>query len=644
MVVIKTPIIEKNIERYISNNFGKKERNLSPQKKFELFVNSMHLWSCSSQIYNSNTQIGKIVSLGDAYGSDAFFISINKYDEIFTLDNSLDDIIKSIKSKAEYVTFHFIQTKRSENVDLGDYLKFVDVPKIILKAQQFKSGEKLLRKVQEYMDSILEIDKISHKIEISFYTTKNTEDTDKLKLEWKSNIENITNDLSEWINSSNISINFYGSKDLNDIYEKLHSNTYSLSVRNGQLNPVEPDKYYIGYVTAKELLEGITFEHSNNRLLYADVFKNNIRLYLGGTDVNDEIEDTLKKEPEKFHFYNNGLTITTKTFNTGNSRFISISPVNIVNGCQTTNSIYNVFKDNLTEAEKVKVPVKIINAEDAEFENITIRTNSQNGISAKDLVSINSIQKDIELEFKKITFLNNKFFYKRQNSQNQSINDVDFVIHIDDILRSTFSTLLLIPNKVTGYYDLTTKKYLNKIFDELFIKTYALNTVFCKLVIDEIENNYPEFNRLKYHICYLGYRFLNKDLPINNIETYFRDKEDYEIEENTSNENKKEIEEFLNNLKGTINSISSNYYLLFKKEVYFKNLISYITSIIKSDYPQLLNFTSKKEERIIYDPVEKLKGVRKIPVFENFKVTFNKTLTEIITENNGTNPTTNTAS
>jgi hypothetical protein len=84
MAKAKTPMIDKNVEKFISNNFGKKEIKKHDSYKFELFVNSMHIWQCSSPMYNANNAIGKDMSLGTAQGGDAFFISINNFDAVFT--------------------------------------------------------------------------------------------------------------------------------------------------------------------------------------------------------------------------------------------------------------------------------------------------------------------------------------------------------------------------------------------------------------------------------------------------------------------------------------------------------------------------------------------------------------------------------
>ena len=232
-------------------------------------------------------------------------------------------------------------------------------------------------------------------------------DIESLRKAWNVDITDVKNQYADY---GSVEIHLEGSKKLNELYEQFNSNQYELIIPRNNCK-YESNNFLIGFVNAKELLDSIApIQESGIRALYPDVFKNNIRLYLGHTEVNKNIEKTLIEEPNKFHLYNNGLTITTKQIKTVLENYI-ITPVNIVNGCQTANSIYNIFKNNQSNIELVKIPVKIVIANDEEYEKITIRTNSQNGISEKDLLSIKNILKDLEDFLQKNKFQEKSFLY-----------------------------------------------------------------------------------------------------------------------------------------------------------------------------------------------------------------------------------------
>ncbi|MBI3501079.1 MAG: AIPR family protein [Bacteroidetes bacterium] len=626
MAKAKKPIIEKNLSKFINDNFDKKDRRKSDSVKFEWFVNSMHIWQSSSQFYNSNTKIGKDISLGTSQGGDAFYVSVNNFEQIFFLYDNIEEVIDYLKKHGKSITFHFIQTKKSENANWPDFLNLIDVPLKIWKGQEFSKSQPILINLQEFIDKITDDDdsvlgKIEHKIEISFYTNKDNDNIVKLEDNWKTDIENKKNELANYFPLKNIEILFRGSGFLNEIFEKINSNDYSLLVNKEEVIEAEEKKYLIGYITAKELLDSIAPVVNGKRTLYPDVFKNNIRLYLGRNKVNEKIEETLMKDSKRFHFYNNGITITTKEINDNSKNFI-ICPVNIVNGCQTANSIYNVSKSEDFNEKDVKIPVKIIVAQDKEYENITIRTNTQNGLETKDLISITNTQIELQEEFEKVKFLGKSFHYKRQKSADENANlEIDYIVQIDDILRATLSTLMLIPNKVSGYFDQTTLKYVDKIFDERFAKLYLIMTSLLKLVEDEVDEKYPEFSRLKYHLIYLIYKLSNKEIDIKSFEEYFREGTEDIEEEEIIKQNQ------------LINKVYSNIYLVLKNKTSFDKVLVYVTTKIKENYSGLLDLSDKEKEKILYKPVEKLKRTRATPVFENFSSVFTDDYKTIISDN-----------
>ena len=558
------------------------------------------------------------------------------------MNDDVDEIIsyiKDSKNEVKSITFHFIQAKKVENIEWNQVLHLFEIPYKIWNGDAFDKSQPLLIKVQEFIDSITDesdeiLKKFTHKIEIIFYTIKDTENIDKLKKDWETKINGKIGQLKRWFGQGNIVFDVRGYDFLNSVYQKVNSNEYELNVSKNNIKEIGDD-YLIGYITAKELLDCIApIIAEEKRTLYTDVFKNNIRLYLGNeTSVNRGIEKTLREESHKFHYYNNGLTITTLSINKDNSKNYSIKPVNIVNGCQTANSIYNVASSIPSlPIEDIKIPVRIIQTESEEdYNNITIRTNNQNGVDIQDLISITEIQKELESKFGKLTLFDKKFLYKRQKTQEDSF-DVDFIVQIDDILRASFSTIMLIPNKVSGYFDKTTAKYIEYIFDETLIDIYVKSTVLLKFIEEKIEDDNLEFARLKYHILYLMYKFLNKEIEIGKLEEFIRNKVSDQDDVDIRN-----IEEVSKTILYNLNKI------LYNDATKFDNLFSFIIKKITDNYPQFLDLSTKAKEKILYKPVEKLYRTRITPVFENFEQVFTENIDDVLNNmtENGTNPTTN---
>lgn len=139
------------------------------------------------------------------------------------------------------------------------------------------------------------------------------------------------------------------------------------------------------------------------------IFEKNVRKFLGGrVKVNKGMKKTLEGNPERFGLFNNGITIVASSFaRKGENSFELIEPY-IVNGCQTSRSVWEVCDIKLGSggrgsspdierwkklAESGCVVAKIakvgIDGENM-LNDITRYTNSQNTIRDKDFVSLDT--------------------------------------------------------------------------------------------------------------------------------------------------------------------------------------------------------------------------------------------------------------
>ena len=145
---------------------------------------------------------------------------------------------------------------------------------------------------------------------------------------------------------------------------------------------------YLGVFTANTLAD--LYKRYSSRLL-----EKNVRSFLQFKGANKGLKETIKNEPEKFIAYNNGLTITaTKAKIVEHRRKLyieSLSDLQIVNGGQTTASIYFSRKDGL-DISKVRIMAKINIIDESESiddltSNISKYSNTQSRVSNVDLRS-----------------------------------------------------------------------------------------------------------------------------------------------------------------------------------------------------------------------------------------------------------------
>ena len=136
------------------------------------------------------------------------------------------------------------------------------------------------------------------------------------------------------------------------------------------------------------------------------LYEKNVRRFLGtGGRINMGVAKTLREEPEMFGFYNNGITIVVSDFQPKSDGSLVLYNPYVVNGCHTTKSIWNVLEQKLdsggqgdseananwrVKAERGVVVTKIVQEGAADRAQITRFTNSQNAVSERDLLALNS--------------------------------------------------------------------------------------------------------------------------------------------------------------------------------------------------------------------------------------------------------------
>jgi len=159
--------------------------------------------------------------------------------------------------------------------------------------------------------------------------------------------------------------------------------------------PSENELYecYLAIVSGGAL--AALYKNYGTRLL-----ESNVRAFLQQTGkVNRGIRDTIKEEPHMFLPYNNGLASTAMDVKTeivdGQKVITAVKDFQIVNGGQTTASLFHTLKKFKADLSEVFVQMKLTVIKDEEKKNeivpfISRYANSQNKVSELDLTSNNA--------------------------------------------------------------------------------------------------------------------------------------------------------------------------------------------------------------------------------------------------------------
>nr|BDD44661.1 putative abortive infection phage resistance protein [bacterium] len=164
---------------------------------------------------------------------------------------------------------------------------------------------------------------------------------------------------------------------------------------------VEPHGAFFGMIAAAEI--AAWWGDYGRRL-----FEKNIRQVLGSTDVNEEIRHCLKNTPERFWYYNNGITLVAdqidKSMIGGNSRetgTFKLTGAQIINGAQTVSSIGRFAEEAEGKLENAWVSARLISLDNTPSEfgaQVTRANNRQNRIENRDFVSQDREQVRIKTE------------------------------------------------------------------------------------------------------------------------------------------------------------------------------------------------------------------------------------------------------
>ena len=195
-------------------------------------------------------------------------------------------------------------------------------------------------------------------------------------------------------------------------------------------SPSENDDYesYLALMPGKTLAN--IYEEYGSRLL-----EQNVRSFLQFTGkINRGIRKTIKEEPHMFLAFNNGIAATAdeikiNEIGNGDKAIVWAKNFQIVNGGQTTASVYHTWKKDKADIDKIFVQTKltVIKKRD-NFDEIVNRiaeyANTQNKVSTSDLSSNKPFHTELEKISRSVwaqpaegSNIQTRWFYERARGQ-----------------------------------------------------------------------------------------------------------------------------------------------------------------------------------------------------------------------------------
>lgn len=260
-----------------------------------------------------------------------------------------------------------------------------------------------------------------------------------------------------------------------------------------------------GYIGLIKLADYYKFITEDGRL-NVRLFDANVRDYQGNTEVNLEIEKTLKEPTgEDFWWLNNGVSIIAESV-APVGKTLKLKEPQIVNGLQTSYEIYKYLQNAASKHDDRHLMVRVIQIPDEEKANrdhIIKATNSQTQIPKGSLRSTDPIHRMIE-EY----LCDHGLYYDRRKSyySNQG-KAIDKIVTIESLAQAYNAICLASPkqSRALGHDILSNDAIYRDVFNNRKLPAYK-NCLFLTALADaKIKSS--GFTRgsfhIKYHLAYV---------------------------------------------------------------------------------------------------------------------------------------------
>lgn len=490
------------LESCIKEFQSKNEMNMQKEDEiFEFFCGSI----ITKEFETDFSEIEEaLVDGGLDGGIDSFFILFNE--KSILIEDEFSDLKFNENSRVKII---LIQSKIPNSFKETSLDKLIASLPIILNLhtseEELKNrfndhlAEKILLFRKTWKKSVMKNSKIELVI---YYACK--ADMINVNSAFKSKIEQIKNLLHENMTTANIDFRLLSSKELLEGYNFRRPIEIEMKFKEGPL-PVKFSTNEYGYIGTVSLRDFYNLIVDENNEIREEIFETNIRHFQGDVDVNRKIVETLKNDENRdFWWLNNGVTIISNSCQyIPNTLFIS--DVQIVNGLQTSFSIFNTFA-NIVQKEKRSIIVKIIVSEDKEtIDKVIEATNSQNAVPPVILRATDPLQRLIEKYF-----IENGFFYdRRKNYYKNQGKPLTKVFTIQDVAQATEALVYKNPSKARRNPTTIIKEEdsYKRIFNEktnfdIYLKTSRIIRM-VKLHINSLEDktNKNFLKNFSFHIA-----------------------------------------------------------------------------------------------------------------------------------------------
>lgn len=337
-------------------------------------------------------------------------------DEMLTASVEDAQAIFAAPRRNHDVDILFVQAKRSESFDLGEFLKFKEGILRFSTQTPYASTDEVLSEARKMFDVVLqEVPKVRNgkpSLTARFVTTGQYKQPPALETA----LTDFRMQLSELGLFHDIDVRFIDRDELTRLWVGTYSGIdASLPAFSTAALPniAGIDEAYLAVVRARDLVNNLLLTEDGN--LRTQVFEENVRSFLGHDNpVNQSIAATLASEvASRFPVLNNGITIVSPDVKLQGTT-LHLTNYQIVNGCQTSNVLF----ENRETLGDVMVNIKVVKTQlEDVFSELVRATNSQTQVEDKQFLSLRPIIKRVEQYFNTYDGSESRLYLERRDRQ-----------------------------------------------------------------------------------------------------------------------------------------------------------------------------------------------------------------------------------
>lgn len=504
-------IIKAHLESFVASFSLEADLEATQFEKFATY-------SVISNRFSGTFDLDDVVTGDGDEGIDGIAVVI---DEAITASVEDAEAVFAAPRRNHDVDLVFIQAKRSEGFDLGDFLKFKEGVLRFVTANPYTATDDVLAESRGMFDVVLQqVPKLRSgrpSLIARFVATGIYQQPDALEVALK----DFHRQLVALGLFHEIDIKFVDRDELTRLWVGTYSgvNASLTAFSTAALpNIAGIDEAYLAVVKASDFVDNVLTTEDGN--LRTQVFEENVRSFLGlDNAVNQSIAATLASETSsRFPVLNNGITIVSPDVQLqGNT--LHLTNFQIVNGCQTSNVLF----ENRAALGDVMVNIKVVETQlEDVFSELVRATNSQTKVEDTQFLSLRPVVRKVEQYFNTYEGMESRLYLERRDRQyvGQDIPKTR-IFSLHDAAKCVAAMLCNRPELASRY----PKKMYEELTDTIFaddtkeILFYAACVTMYRFTLLVSNSTIPQnLKRFKWHMLPVVWAMVNgrDSLRLNN--------------------------------------------------------------------------------------------------------------------------------